>query len=155
MLYVPYTCAGGGIANFTDVAATFKGINRALTLFAPTLIQQHIKIYIRRGGPNYQEALELMRKLAATLQLPIEVYGPETHMTAIVSLALGKPMNHAAPQLVPQLPSSAGGAGPKRMLSIGSPSGSGSGRTSPALPYVAVRPPFGFVWGGLVVCELR
>jgi hypothetical protein len=30
-----------------------------------------------------------MRRLGETLGVPIEVYGPETHMTRIVTLALG------------------------------------------------------------------
>ena len=92
---------GGGIANFTNVAATFKGIIRALTRFVDVLIQHNIKIYVRRAGPNYQEGLELMRTLAAKLELDIEVFGPETHMTMIVPLALGLPVKNAQPVGVP------------------------------------------------------
>eukprot|EP01137_Pigoraptor_chileana_P036094 Opistho-2@31091 len=80
---------GGGIANFTNVAATFKGIERALKEFQHLLIEHNIKIYVRRGGPNYQEGLRIMRDLGLSLGVPIEVYGPETHMTAIVAAALG------------------------------------------------------------------
>jgi len=79
---------GGGIANFTDVAATFKGIIQALTEYKQKMIDNKIKIYVRRGGPNYKEGLAKMRTLGETLGVPIEVYGPETHMTKIVSLAL-------------------------------------------------------------------
>jgi succinyl-CoA synthetase beta subunit len=79
---------GGGIANFTDVAATFGGIIQALTEFKQKLIDNNVKIYVRRGGPNYKEGLDKMRQLGETLGVPIEVYGPETHMTKIVSLAL-------------------------------------------------------------------
>ena len=92
---------GGGIANFTNVAATFKGIIRALTRFADVLIQHNIKLYVRRAGPNYQEGLELMRALALKLDLDIEVFGPETHMTMIVPLALGLPVKNAQPVGVP------------------------------------------------------
>ncbi len=81
---------GGGIANFTDVAKTFTGIIQALTEFKDKLIANKVKIYVRRGGPNYQEGLAKMRKLGETLGVPIEVYGPETHMTKIVSLALAQ-----------------------------------------------------------------
>ena len=76
---------GGGIANFTDVAKTFTGIIKAITQYREKLAQQHINIYIRRGGPNYQVALNNMKQLGATLHLPIEVYGPETCMTHIVT----------------------------------------------------------------------
>lgn len=81
---------GGGIANFTNVAATFKGIVRALTEFQKVLIAHRIQIYVRRGGPNFQEGLRLMRDLGSSLGVPIFVYGPETHMTAIVAMALGQ-----------------------------------------------------------------
>jgi ATP citrate (pro-S)-lyase len=79
---------GGGIANFTDVAATFKGIIRALKEYQKQLQDNKVKIYVRRGGPNYQEGLLQMRALGEKLGVPIEVYGPETHMTKIVSMAL-------------------------------------------------------------------
>jgi len=79
---------GGGIANFTDVAATFKGIIRALREYQQKLQENKVKIYVRRGGPNYQEGLCQMRNLGEKLGVPIEVYGPETHMTKIVSMAL-------------------------------------------------------------------
>jgi len=79
---------GGGIANFTDVANTFRGIIRALKEYKDRLIETNVKIYVRRGGPNYKEGLKNMRELGETLGVPIEVYGPETHMTRIVRLAL-------------------------------------------------------------------
>ncbi len=79
---------GGGIANFTDVANTFRGIIRALREYKKKLKENKIKIYVRRGGPNYKEGLNHMRALGEELGVPIEVYGPETHMTKIVSMAL-------------------------------------------------------------------
>ncbi|OGS40195.1 MAG: ATPase [Euryarchaeota archaeon RBG_13_31_8] len=79
---------GGGIANFTDVANTFKGIIRALKEYKDKLRENKVKIYVRRGGPNYKEGLRIMRELGNELGVPIEVYGPETHMTKIVSKAL-------------------------------------------------------------------
>ncbi len=79
---------GGGIANFTNVASTFKGIVRALKEYKDTLREHNVKIYVRRGGPNYQEGLRVMRELGNTLGVPIEVYGPETHITSIVPMAL-------------------------------------------------------------------
>jgi len=79
---------GGGIANFTDVANTFKGIVRALKEYKDKLKENKVKIFVRRGGPNYKEGLRIMRELGNELGVPIEVYGPETHMTKIVSMAL-------------------------------------------------------------------
>ena len=78
---------GGGIANFTDVAKTFTGIIQTLEEYREKLIGNNIRIYVRRGGPNYQEGLAKMRKLGDRLGVSIEVYGPETHMTKIVSSA--------------------------------------------------------------------
>ena len=105
---------GGGIANFTNVADTFKGIATALkdvslldfpplaisfspltlfflfSQFRHQLIAHKVSIYIRRGGPNYQEGLRTMRALGEDLGVPIHVHGPETFITAVVPLALGK-----------------------------------------------------------------
>ncbi|XP_076349171.1 ATP-citrate synthase-like [Tachypleus tridentatus] len=81
---------GGGIANFTNVAATFKGIVKALQEFQPKLVEHKVSIFVRRAGPNYQEGLRVMREVGSTLGVPIHVFGPETHMTAIVAMAMKK-----------------------------------------------------------------
>ncbi|OXA58729.1 ATP-citrate synthase [Folsomia candida] len=81
---------GGGIANFTNVAATFKGIVQALQEFQVKLIDHKISIFVRRAGPNYQEGLRVIREIGTNLGIPLHVFGPETHMTAIVGMALGK-----------------------------------------------------------------
>jgi succinyl-CoA synthetase beta subunit len=79
---------GGGIANFTDVAKTFTGIIQALKEYKEKMKKAGVRIYVRRGGPNYQTGLKLMRSLGDELGIPIEVYGPETHMTQIVPMAI-------------------------------------------------------------------
>jgi ATP citrate (pro-S)-lyase len=79
---------GGGIANFTDVAKTFKGIIRALKEYKDKLAKAKMRIYVRRGGPNYQTGLKLMRELGRELGVPMEVFGPETSMTKIVPMAI-------------------------------------------------------------------
>lgn len=81
---------GGGIANFTNVAATFKGIVKALRQFQAKLVEHNVSVYVRRAGPNYQEGLRVMREVGASLGIPVHVFGPETHMTAVVGMALGK-----------------------------------------------------------------
>ena len=80
---------GGGIANFTNVATTFRGIVRALSEYQHNLISHKVRIFIRRGGPNYQEGLKMMKHLGDQLGIPIKVYGPEIHLTSIVPIALG------------------------------------------------------------------
>ncbi|KAJ1557678.1 citrate synthase, partial [Nowakowskiella sp. JEL0078] len=79
---------GGGIANFTNVSSTFKGVVKALKTYHQSLIQNKVKILVRRAGPNYQEGLRLIRNTGESLGLDIEVYGPEMFVTGIVPLAL-------------------------------------------------------------------
>ena len=79
---------GGGIANFTDVAKTFTGIIKAVEELADRMKETDVRVYVRRGGPNYKLGLDRMKDLGERLEIPIHVYGPETHMTNIVSMAL-------------------------------------------------------------------
>ncbi|PPR91951.1 hypothetical protein GOBAR_AA28731 [Gossypium barbadense] len=79
---------GGGIANFTDVGATFNGIIRALKEKESKLKAARMMIYVRRGGPNYQRGLAKMRALGEEIGIPIEVYGPEATMTGICQQAI-------------------------------------------------------------------
>uniref|UniRef100_V5I497 ATP-citrate synthase n=1 Tax=Ixodes ricinus TaxID=34613 RepID=V5I497_IXORI len=81
---------GGGIANFTNVAATFKGIVKALQEFRERLVEHGVSVFVRRAGPNYQEGLRVMKEVGRTLGVPVHVFGPETHMTAIVAMAMGR-----------------------------------------------------------------
>ncbi|MDO8554187.1 MAG: ATP citrate lyase citrate-binding domain-containing protein [Candidatus Micrarchaeota archaeon] len=81
---------GGGVANFTNVANTFKGIIRALREAKEKLHKNKMQIYVRRGGPNFEEGLNMMKKLGNEIEIPIEVYGPEANMTKIVDLAIKK-----------------------------------------------------------------
>jgi len=81
---------GGAIANFTDVAKTFTGIIQALRKYHEQMKAVGVRIYVRRGGPNYEVGLRNMQKAAAELGMHIEVYGPETHMTDIVRMALAE-----------------------------------------------------------------
>lgn len=80
---------GGGIANFTNVAATFRGIITALREYQQRLVEHKVSVFVRRAGPNYQEGLRRMRELGRSLGVPMYVFGPETHMTAICGMALG------------------------------------------------------------------
>ena len=81
---------GGAIANFTDVAKTFTGIIQAFEEYADKMKDVGVKIYVRRGGPNYEKGLKDIKEAADRLGLDIEVYGPETHVTDIVRMALEK-----------------------------------------------------------------
>ncbi len=98
---------GGGIANFTNVADTFKGIIMALVETTSELLRHKVKIFVRRGGPNFQEGLANMRAFGESSRVPMRVFGPEDHMTNIVALALGKPTATGASSLRPSRSSSA------------------------------------------------
>ncbi|UFH59758.1 ATP citrate lyase citrate-binding domain-containing protein [Sulfurovum mangrovi] len=79
---------GGAIANFTDVAKTFTGIIQAFEAYAEKMKEVGVKIYVRRGGPNYEKGLKDIKEAADRLGLWIDVYGPETHVTDIVRMAV-------------------------------------------------------------------
>jgi len=81
---------GGAIANFTDVAKTFTGIIQSFEEYAEKMKEVGVKIYVRRGGPNYEKGLKDIKEAADRLGLYIEVYGPETHLTDIVRISLQK-----------------------------------------------------------------
>jgi len=79
---------GGAIANFTDVAKTFTGIIQAFENYADKMKEVGVKIYVRRGGPNYEKGLKDIKEAADRLGLDIDVHGPDTHVTDIVRMAL-------------------------------------------------------------------
>lgn len=53
------------------------------------MLEVGINIYVRRGS-NYKKGLKNIKEAADRLGLYIEVYGPETHVTDIVRMALAK-----------------------------------------------------------------
>ncbi|KAI8873083.1 citrate synthase [Ramicandelaber brevisporus] len=123
---------GGGIANFTNVATTFKGIVRALREYKQALIAHRVRIYVRRAGPNYQEGLRQIRELGETLGVPIYVYGQETHITAIVPLALKNVQPSAKISAVSSKPISIGPQGGNTSSGAATPGGlAGSGIMTP------------------------
>jgi ATP-citrate lyase beta-subunit len=56
---------GGAVANFTDIAVTFAGVINAIEERASQLASQHVRVYVRRGGPNQEVGLE---NIKATLE---------------------------------------------------------------------------------------
>lgn len=79
---------GGGVANFTDVRITFRGVIRALGEVREELKKQNVRIFVRRGGPHQEEGLEMMRGFLLENDISGEVYGPEMILTDIVSKAM-------------------------------------------------------------------
>jgi len=78
----------GGVANFTDVRVTFRGIIKALQEVSEELQKQGVKVYVRRGGPHQEEGLALMKDFLDKEQLLGEIHGPELVLTDIVKPAI-------------------------------------------------------------------
>lgn len=78
----------GGVANFTDVRKTFLGVIRAIEETSEQLQLAGVKIYVRRGGPNQEEGLKMMKDFLEKNNLYGQVSGPEIVLTEIVRTAL-------------------------------------------------------------------
>jgi len=66
----------GGVANFTDIAATFAGIVDALDE-----IQPNYPIVVRRAGPKEAEGMETMRACAERNNLEMKLFGKDKSMS--------------------------------------------------------------------------
>lgn len=78
----------GGVANFTDVVKTFKGVILALSEYAPALQKQNVKVYVRRGGPNQEKGLADMKAFLEKNKLLGCVFGPEKKVTDVIEVAI-------------------------------------------------------------------
>jgi succinyl-CoA synthetase beta subunit len=79
---------GGGVANFTDVSITFKGIIKALDEKKDELERQQVKIFVRRGGPHQEEGLSMMEKFLKKNDLFGLVADQDTSLPKIVTRAI-------------------------------------------------------------------
>lgn len=78
----------GGVANFTDVRITFRGIIKAMGEVSQNLREQNVKVFVRRGGPHQEEGLKLMKDFLEKENLLGSINGPEMVLTDIVKPAL-------------------------------------------------------------------
>ncbi len=79
---------GGGVANFTDIRTTFKGVVQALEEYKNDLKKRKILIYVRRGGPFQEEGLAMISAWAQKNGMYGYVSGPELPLHAIVQKAI-------------------------------------------------------------------
>lgn len=77
----------GGVANFTDIAVTFKGLIRALKEQSALLKKARVKVFVRRGGPNEKQGLKLMQDFLHSAGLFGSVHGHQTPLTQVVKEA--------------------------------------------------------------------
>ena len=78
----------GGVANFTDVKKTFAGIIDALEKHLSKLQQAGIKVYVRRGGPNEKEGLQLMEAFLKKHDIYGSVHGSDAVLTTVIDEVL-------------------------------------------------------------------
>lgn len=75
----------GGVANFTDVAKTFRGLIRALEEVKDRLVQAKVKVFVRRGGPNEKQGLAQMKAFLRQSNLLGSVHGHEGPLTGVIA----------------------------------------------------------------------
>jgi succinyl-CoA synthetase beta subunit len=78
----------GGVANFTDVRVTFRGVVRALEEVKKELREQGIRVFVRRGGPYEVQGLAMMQRFLEEESLLGVVAGPDMALSEIVPRAL-------------------------------------------------------------------
>ena len=49
-----------------------QGIVKALTEYRHQLLENCVRIFVRRGGPNYQEGLRVMREVGESTLQPLQ-----------------------------------------------------------------------------------
>ncbi len=76
----------GGVANFTDIMATFEGIVDAFTDNLSELKRQNIYVCARRGGPNQEKGLSHLRDFLVSHSIAHDVRDPSLSLGDIASL---------------------------------------------------------------------
>lgn len=74
-----------GIANFTDVAKTFKGIIRAMDERKSEIKDSKVKVFVRRGGPNESKGLKMMGDFLTSAGIPSSIHHHETPLTQVIT----------------------------------------------------------------------
>lgn len=78
----------GGVANFTDVRVTFRGILQALKEDVALLQKEGVKVFVRRGGPNQAEGLAMMGDFLTQNDLLGGVWDQTMVLTDVVNKAI-------------------------------------------------------------------
>ena len=86
----------GGVANFTDVAKTFRGLIRALAERQLELAK--VKVFVRRGGPNESKGLNMMKEFLTKSNLLGSVHGHDTPLTQVVTEVKNYLMGDSSPK---------------------------------------------------------
>jgi len=78
----------GGVANFTDVMATFQGIVDAFKENIEELKKHNVYVCVRRGGPNQDAGLSHLRDYLNEEGVPNDVHDPSFSLGAVGSLVV-------------------------------------------------------------------
>jgi len=76
----------GGVANFTDVMATFEGIVDAFSVNLTALKDSRVYVCVRRGGPNQASGLAHLRDWLVEHQIEHDVHDPSLPLHKIADL---------------------------------------------------------------------
>lgn len=79
-----YLIIAGAIANFTHIDKTFSGVIDAFRDRISDMIEQDVRILVRRGGINDTKWLQMMQQACAELGLPCEIADGSVYMTDIL-----------------------------------------------------------------------
>lgn len=79
-----YLIIAGAIANFTHIDKTFQWIIDALEESRAEILEQDVKILVRRGWINETQGLEILKNACEKLQIPAIITGSDTYMTDIL-----------------------------------------------------------------------
>lgn len=74
----------GGVANFTDVAKTFRGLIKALDEKKSELSKLGVKVFVRRGGPSEVKGLSMMKDFLKRSNLLGSIHGHNDPLTIVV-----------------------------------------------------------------------
>jgi len=78
----------GGIANFTDIRATLRGVIDALSERSAKLRAAGVKVFVRRGGPNEASGLAHLERYLKEEGLLGSIYGSKAVITSAVDDAI-------------------------------------------------------------------
>lgn len=79
---------GGGVANFTDIKVTFRGVIQALDEFKEQLSVQNVQVFVRRGGPHQEEGLASMREFLEKADIFGGVWDQSMVLPDVISKAI-------------------------------------------------------------------
>ncbi len=81
----------GATANFTDMVDTLTGFVNGLRSMQP---KPNFPIVIRRGGPRWEEAKNMLGEVRDKENFDLHIYGPETPMTSTAEIIVNLVNNY-------------------------------------------------------------